>query len=100
MCDSGLGIVYEREDLYHQGWKAYKSDDYVTALEDLFAFKELNEKQFQTTSSENMKSFQNALFASIAYAENKLRSQRYSVKPGIEKYDNVVKVFNKAGNGR
>lgn len=73
-CDAVPSVVYDREDLYHEGLKAYKGDDYVTALKDLYAFEVLNYKRFQTGSSEEMKSFQTNLDASIKDCENKLRT--------------------------
>jgi outer membrane protein assembly factor BamD (BamD/ComL family) len=72
-CDSAPSITYEREDLYSEGLKAYKTSDYVTALKDLFAFNALNEKQFQATPSEEIKKVHLELARAIADSETKLQ---------------------------
>jgi hypothetical protein len=72
--DSAPGISYEREDLYNEGLKAYKINDYVTALKDLFAFNALNEKQFQATPSEEIKKVRLELARAIADSETKLQT--------------------------
>jgi hypothetical protein len=76
LCAPEPGMVYQREDLYHEGLKAYKSNDYVTALEDLFAFEMLNDDQLRKSSSEELKSFKSTLTAAITYSEDRLRSRR------------------------
>jgi hypothetical protein len=74
LCDSASSNVYEREDLYSEGLKAYKANDYVTALKDLFAFQLLNEKQLQAATSEDLKNDRVKLAQAIADSETQLHS--------------------------
>jgi hypothetical protein len=73
VCDPATNSPLQRLDLYTDGQKAYKENDYVTALKDLFAFKLLNERKLQDGASDAAKDATTKLDQAIADSESKLQ---------------------------
>jgi outer membrane protein assembly factor BamD (BamD/ComL family) len=61
-------VTWQRPDLYDRGRQAYQNEDYVTALEDLYAFREINKSDLKPSS------FQIQLDAVIQSCEDKLNA--------------------------
>jgi hypothetical protein len=94
-CNVALGDsvntnAYEREDLYTAGVKAFRSEDYSTALKYLFAFRLLNKQRLMAANSDSVIQFRTKLDNAIEVCEY------YTRKPSI--FDYISNFFSHSNN--